>query len=163
MTIEQIRSEIIRLGEGEGVEITCPIEMNGRLKTTLGRVCYKWDTDHAGKIIPSKIEFSKMFIETASKEEIENTVAHEAAHAIISYKTGTKHGHDAMWKALHKKLGGDGERCSSTPRVNAKYTVICSKCGKITDRYYRAGKVVKHPEWYKSCCCGATLEVIQNY
>ena len=163
MTIDEIRTEIIQLGKLCDVNITCPIEINSRLKSTLGRVCYKWINPYEETIIPSKIEFSKQYIETATDEDIKNVVSHEAAHAIIAYKTHKRHGHDAMWKELHKKLGGDGERCSTAPRIHAKYSVVCSKCGAVVDEYYRAGKVVKHPDWYSSSCCDAPLRVFQNY
>ena len=37
----------------------------------------------------------------ASKEEIVDTILHEIAHAIV----GSKHGHDAVWKAVARRIG----------------------------------------------------------
>ncbi len=41
---------------------------------------------------------------------IENTVSHEIAH-MVDYALRGRSGHDAQWKAIHRSLGGTGERC----------------------------------------------------
>ena len=48
-----------------------------------------------------KISFSRNFIKNSSKEDIQDTILHEIAHAIV----GPKHGHDKVWKAMASKLG----------------------------------------------------------
>lgn len=163
MTIEEINKMCSDIAAAEGVDITCPIKINGRLKSTLGRVTYQWSETHAGQIEVKAIEFSKQHVTMGDPAEVRLTIIHEMTHYILFTKTGVKHGHDQMFKELNKKLGGDGETYSETPRINPKYTVYCTKCGKIVGEYYRAGRVVKNPESTISRCCAAAIKVVQNY
>lgn len=165
MTIEEIREECNKMAAAQGVEITVPIDLNGRLKATLGRVSYKWDDPTENTVIPTSIEFSKDYLAIASDDEIHALVAHEMSHYILASKTHRRHGHDAMFKRLCKELGGTGERCTPVQRIkmSPKYSVFCSNCGGLVGDYYRAGKTVQHPDWYKTSCCKAPLRVVQNY
>ncbi|MDZ8119663.1 SprT-like domain-containing protein [Pontiella agarivorans] len=79
----------------------------------------------------------------SSPAEIQDTLLHEIAHALV----GRKHHHDAVWKAKAIEIGGSGERTHrlqfSTPRWSVTcenrcwtHTVqqrnsklICRKCG----------------------------------
>ncbi|BBA65193.1 SprT-like protein [Xanthomonas phage XacN1] len=44
-------------------------------------------------------------------EEFRNTVSHEIAH-MVDYALRGRSGHDRIWKAIHRSLGGTGTRCS---------------------------------------------------
>ncbi len=44
-------------------------------------------------------------------EEFRNTVSHEIAH-MVDYALRGRSGHDRIWKAIHRTLGGTGTRCS---------------------------------------------------
>lgn len=165
MELNQIVQECQKVAATEGVEIKVPIELNGRLKSCLGRVSYKWADKGCTKVVPTKIEFSKNYVTNASDAQVIQTCIHEITHYIIGVKTGYRHGHDKMFKALNKKLGGDGSRLATVDRavMKPKYTVYCKTCGAIVDNYYRAGKVVKYPNLYHSNCCNGELRVEQNY
>lgn len=165
MTLEQATARCNEIATAAGLEIHCPIEYNGRLKSTLGRVDYRFRRSSYTKLEPKKIEFSKSFMENASATEADQVVLHEMTHFIITTKTGTKHGHDEVFKALNLKLGGNGRATAEIDKseMRPKYTVYCNECGKVVGHYFRAGKVVKHPELFLSKCCQKTLRVEQNY
>lgn len=44
-------------------------------------------------------------------EAFRNTVSHEIAH-MVDYAMRGRSGHDRIWKAIHRSLGGTGNRCS---------------------------------------------------
>ena len=58
---------------------------------------------------PNRVEFNTS-IARQSLPMIANTVSHELAH-IIAFALFQDSGHGRHWKAVHKALGGNGERC----------------------------------------------------
>lgn len=68
-----------------------------------------------------RIEFSTYFTEI-SDFDIEQTILHEIAHALVS----SDHGHDAVWRAKAREIGYFGKRCLDTDVVpEGKYIGIC--------------------------------------
>ena len=59
------------------------------------------------RFLNKTIALSILAIETHTDESIKNTITHEIAHALA----GPKHGHDSLWRSIHIRLGGDGQRC----------------------------------------------------
>lgn len=163
MEMEAIIAECNKYAKEEGIAIDVPIKFNNRLTSTAGQVRYEWANEMHTKVRPKSIEFSRKYFDNASKEEDISVVRHEMTHYILFMKTGQKHGHDRMFKELNIKLGGNGATHYERTVIAPKYTVKCKKCGKVVSEYYRAGKVVKHPELYRSRCCGEDLAVIQNF
>lgn len=45
-----------------------------------------------------------------SLDALRNTVSHEIAH-MVDFALRMRSGHDRIWKAIHRSLGGDGARC----------------------------------------------------
>ncbi len=60
-----------------------------------------------------------------SEKEIENTILHEIAHALV----GFRHGHDKVWKTKALEIGCDGKRCGRAVAVEKKFVGTCPKCG----------------------------------
>ena len=144
-----------------GVEVA----VNKRLTKTLGRCKSKWIGDCLN---PYRIEFSEELLTTATDKTIIDVIYHECAHALVGLETGEDHKHDAVFKAMCRRIGtsNDGyctkvERTVSEDEVY-KYFVCCKQCGKVVGKYHRAGNVVKSP-WRYSCKCGGVLNVVQNY
>lgn len=83
------------------------------------------------------IGLSVHFATRNSKEQVEETLRHEIAHA----KVGPGHGHDHVWKEMAIKCGSFGERCTgmaesertealgSVVRSEGPYKLDCPKCG----------------------------------
>lgn len=53
-----------------------------------------------------RITLSRVLTETATAEQVRNTMLHEIAHALV----GGEAGHGPVWRAMHRRIGGTGER-----------------------------------------------------
>jgi len=104
------------------------------------------------------IEFSKYYLESPW-HDIEDTLRHEIAHALVYIHHGPSHGHDEVWKHYARQLGADPKSCSADSVSTAKfnYEISCTSCGRSWKRHrlkagYENGK-------FKSGCCHAEMEV----
>ena len=168
MTFKDIMTHIAEAFDKGGYDLdyaNIEVSINKRLTKTLGRCIYHQSGSY---IYPVKLEFSAQFLETATEKCIIDVIYHEVAHALVTLETGEKHGHDAVFKAMCRKIGtnNDGvstkvERTVSMKQIY-KYFVICNQCKQTVGEYHKAGKVVQHPECY-TCRCGGSLRVVQDY
>ena len=80
------------------------------------------------------ISLSKHMIPLLERHEVEDTLLHEIAHALV----GKGHGHGMVWKAKAIEIGCNGERlyCGEA-RTKPKYKGTCPKCGKVITRHRR--------------------------
>jgi len=67
------------------------------------------------------ITLSRHLARNAPEAEILDTLLHEIAHALV----GPGHNHDAVWRAMAKRLGGSGERCHGLRFAPPRYIVSC--------------------------------------
>ena len=72
-----------------------------------------------------QITLSVTFCLKASKAEIEDTILHEIAHAIV----GPGHGHDAVWKAAAQRIGCSAKRSHRIQHTLPRWRGQCG-CGK---------------------------------
>ncbi len=88
-------------------------------------------TSRAGvcRYLEQCIDLSVSYCLAASRAEIEDTVLHEIAHAIV----GPRHNHDAVWKSKAREIGCVGERCHRVQHTTPKWVGECG-CGQ---RWYR--------------------------
>jgi hypothetical protein len=85
-----------------------------------------------------KILLSKYFCKIIPFDEIENTIRHEIAHALI----GPHKGHDQEWKNACKLTGANPTRCYKAQiQVPGKYQAKC-KCN-IVHHKHRMDKKIK--------------------
>ncbi len=77
----------------------------------------------------SRIDLSVSYCLAATKAEIEDTILHEIAHAIV----GPQHNHDAVWKSKAQEIGCAGERCHRVQHSVPRWVGECG-CGQ---RWYR--------------------------
>ena len=75
--------------------------------------------DYSKKVI----SISRRYARTASQSQIENTLLHEIAHALV----GHSHGHDASWKSKALEIGCDGKRCHNLVFSTPKWKMHCPK------------------------------------
>ena len=156
--LKRIEKEFTAICKKAKVNLDTPILINGRLKSTLGRVCYEWVFD---TVIPTKIEFSKHFIESSSDNDVYDVILHEAAHYIATTRTGERHGHDNYFKAICAEIGTCNDRTFFVEREAASKTKYVVKCGCGFERgYARRGKVIE-----QGICpnCGGSLDIEQNW
>ena len=158
MEITRVREICYSKAREFGYNLYCPILINTRFRRTLGRVSW----DEYGDL--SKIEFSAQFLESESDENIIHTILHELAHAFVFLETGEIHGHDATFKDMCHRLGtvNDG-MYAKVGEAESKYTLYCSKCGKVVGKRHRACKITRNPEQFFSGCCHAEVIVEQNW
>lgn len=72
-----------------------------------------------------RIGLSVSFCLRAPLAEVEDTLLHEIAHAIV----GPKHGHDAVWRAEARAIGCSGERSHNVNHSVANWVGECG-CGE---------------------------------
>lgn len=65
-----------------------------------------------------------------SADQVRGTILHEIAHALV----GSRHGHDAVWRAKARAIGGDGARClgADAPRPTAPWVGTCVRGHAVT-------------------------------
>jgi len=76
------------------------------------------------------ITMSKVLIPLMKEEDIQDTLLHEIAHALV----GSDHGHDWTWVRKAREIGCCGvarQNKHDTSAVKHKYTLTCPKCGYI--------------------------------
>ncbi len=76
-----------------------------------------------------RIDLSVSFCLRATRAEIEDTLLHEIAHAIVGYE----HRHDDIWKAKAREIGCTAERCHQVTHTVARWVGECG-CGR---RWFR--------------------------
>lgn len=100
---------------------------------------------------PHSVELSKKWVKVLPWEDIEDTITHEVAHALV----GPGHGHDEVWQAKHRELGGSGQACYENSSVDLErpWRWTCSSCG-------RSGQQLTAPPRVQACgrCCGGGFD-----
>jgi len=69
-----------------------------------------------------KISFSRHFLKNSDQLDINDTILHEIAHALV----GPKHGHDRVWKNMAKKIGCSAKRCHTLEFSEYKWIRFCT-------------------------------------
>lgn len=166
-TEERIKELCIEYCNRCDVVFNSPVIINPRLTRTLGR-CF---SKRVGDIsIPFKIEISKKLLEEATEASIKAVIAHECAHYVATAITKERHGHDNTFRFYCQKIGT--ENCFSiykdlewkkSENEVYKYVAYCKECKKFVCGRSRACSITKYPERYTSNCCGAELEIVQNW
>lgn len=154
---------------GAKTGLTVPIRLNGRLTRTLGRVHQEYNATE-GRYISTLVEFSKQLLETSTDKSIHDVIMHEAAHLIITDRTGESHGHDKAFKAVCAEIGTDNDgTCTKVERTVEekalyKYQIFCPTCHKFIGGYSRKCRTIDHIEdcFCKSCGKGG-LKVLKNW
>ena len=72
-----------------------------------------------------RIDLAVSYCLAATRAEIEDTILHEIAHAIV----GPRHNHDAVWKAKAREIGCQGKRCHRVQQSVPKWVGECG-CGQ---------------------------------
>jgi len=75
------------------------------------------------------ISLSRYLVELNNREDVQDVILHEIAHAIAGFKEG----HGYKWKMVCVQIGAKPERCYDSDKVETpelKYYAKCGGCGK---------------------------------
>lgn len=86
------------------------------------------------------VYLSRPLTELNDVTQVEDTILHEIAHALV----GNSHGHDKVWKAKARELGATPRAADSSGRVPVgRYQAVCLRCGwESRKRYHRRNRGV---------------------
>jgi hypothetical protein len=104
------------------------------------------------------ISLSRYLLAQRSYEDSLNTITHEIAHALV----GGLHGHDAVWAAKHRELGGDGKQYFQREGVDMEAPWIgrCAHKEAVAVRYRKPKRL---DGWNCNCPEGRSqVEWIHN-
>jgi len=65
---------------------------------------------------------SRLYVRSATRPELDDTILHEIAHALV----GPHHHHDAVWRAKARAIGCSGERCHTLQFSPPRWIVACA-------------------------------------
>ena len=92
-----------------------------------------------------RIDLSVSYCLRATRAEIEDTLLHEIAHAIV----GHRHHHDTVWKAAARAIGCTAERCHDVNHTPPRWLGECG-CGKQWRRQ-RLSRRLRHGARCRKC------------
>lgn len=84
----------------------------------------------------NKITLSQKLTTLNDEARVRQTILHEIAHALA----GPRAHHNAVWKAICIRIGGDGQRLyteANTITVNRNVTGQCPNCKRVIKRHRR--------------------------
>ena len=67
------------------------------------------------------ILLSRLYVRAASAAQLDDTILHEIAHALV----GPHHHHDAVWRAKARAIGCSGDRCHTLQFSPPRWIVAC--------------------------------------
>lgn len=86
-----------------------------------------------------RITLSRALTAAHDQAEVQETVLHEIAHALV----GARHGHDAVWRARARAIGATGQRCyvADDRVVPGRWQGRC-RAGHLVHRHRRPTRVL---------------------
>lgn len=105
-----------------------------------------------------ELSLSWAAFEAFDRGEWRDTLRHELIHVEQFQEFGTTD-HGPAFRDRANELDAD-VHCRRF--ADASYLLRCEDCESIVARRYRASKLVKHPENYRSNCCEAPLRCIEQ-
>ena len=69
-----------------------------------------------------RILLSRLYVRVAAEPELDDTILHEIAHALV----GPHHHHDATWRAKARAIGCSGDRCHTVQFSPPRWIVACA-------------------------------------
>jgi alkylated DNA nucleotide flippase Atl1 len=132
-----------------------PVHVNPRLRTVLGKAGFHTRTKEYS------IEIHKCVF--ADPDQMQKTLAHEVAHVIA----GISQGHNSRWKAIARRLGHSGERCSTRevaerigmPKRARRVQRIVARCVRCDYEVIRT-RALKRGATFTHIRCGGRIVAI---
>ena len=150
MNVEQLTELAERfLEETYGLSLDIPIEINGRLRRSLGRYCTTIDYE------PLRIEIARYLIEYGTEFAILDTLKHELVHyAMHLLGRPFDDGHPEFEAELRRL----GIHSTNTLAVGKRYIMKCDECGEVSETGIISH--IKKPQHYRTKCCKSSYTYI---
>ena len=116
---------MVKVINNEKMSIVANLAFALLTKHNLNNWTFRFDhaKSRAGLCICEKkiISLSIYYVEVSSTEQIQNTILHEIAHALV----GHRQGHNHIWRAKALEIGSDARRCHDQLFVVPKWVMQC--------------------------------------
>jgi predicted SprT family Zn-dependent metalloprotease len=106
-----------------------------------------------------QIRLSRHLVALNVELEVNDTILHEIAHALV----GPGNGHNFIWKAKCREIGARAQRCFTDETVVSpphKYETICNTCNIVTRKHFRRRKDSVMARYRCTKCKTANLEQV---
>lgn len=107
--------------------------------------------EHAVKTISLSVHMLRL----NEFDEVQKTVRHEIAHALV----GPGHGHDVAWQLMALRCGAEPIACydpDAKKMPAGRWQALCDQCGRLT------GKVRQPRTDRIRCRCGKVLQLVDT-
>ena len=132
-------------------KLNIPVEINGRLSRSLGRMVYSLTKNK-----PVSLQFSKKLLDGSYKiETVESVIKHEVTHLVLFCRNEPFGDGCSNFEKTLKEIGGTSTK---TIMNNKIYTAKCKCCGKTVakvDSNQKLGRILKNNI---SACCHSDLK-----
>jgi SprT-like protein len=148
LTIEELTrhaKEFLR--KNYDMDLTVPITINPRLKSSLGRFVFSKS--------PNEIQIAGYVIKYADKSVILDTLFHECVHYALYMQGKPFNDGDELFELELRRLGVSS---TETNRVGLYVVLACEHCGETFETHNLSVK--KYPGAYITSCCRAPIKVI---
>ena len=132
-------------------KLNIPVEVNGRLSRSLGRMVYSLTKNK-----PVSLQFSKKLLDGSYKiETVESVIKHEVTHLVLFCRNEPFGDGCPNFERTLKEIGGTSTKTIINNKI---YTAKCKCCGKTVvkvDSNQKLGRILKNNI---SACCHSYLE-----
>lgn len=116
------------LAEEYGINLTCGVEFNGRLKRALARYVYKDNPKYTNAERAQRIEMSKDLMKYGTEEQIIDCLKHECVHLALHYLDKPFNDGHPYFEGELKRLG---VAATNVYRINKpRHVFKCVACGE---------------------------------
>lgn len=137
------------LREEYNLELTVPIQINGRLKSTFGRFVYIRQTNK-----PLRVEMNKIFVTNNPDNIVLDVLKHELVHYVMCLKGLPFSDGSVAFERELSRLGVVSQKTINKYNIKSRSQFYqCAKCNEI----YKMSRRLKNNGRYHSCTCGGKL------
>lgn len=103
-----------------------------------------------------EITLSRYYAERNDRSEVQDTILHEIAHALV----GSGEGHSPKWRVMARAVGAKPQRCAdaSVSMPKARWELVCTEGHSLGERHRRSVKL----DWSVCGRCRSPLVYVPN-